>query len=153
MSRLCNVTEGINENVIGTLGRGHIRTAKTIHVLSVGPVDCGCMVHDSLLEGPSFRLSIEPDYRKLWAIPKLESIEVAILHSTLSLFELEKACRLIRQRWPRSRILVVRRGEDFLDDPLYDDCVVPTVAPDVLLAAIERLLEGRHEWRAEDVEH
>jgi hypothetical protein len=102
------------------------------------------MVHDALLDGPNSRLSIAPDYRMLWVIPKQESIQVVILHNTLSLFELDDASRFIRRRWPHARILVLRRGEGFLDDALYDDRLAPTVVPEVLLTAIERLAGGWH---------
>jgi hypothetical protein len=115
-------------------------------------MDFGCMVHDALLDGPNCRLSIAPDYRELWAIPKQESIQVVILHNTLSPFELEDASRFIRRRWAQARILVVRRGEGFLDDALYDDRLAPTVVPEVLLTAIERLAGGWHGWRSRDAE-
>jgi len=140
MNRLCDVNPGSNESAIRTepLDRAHIRMSKTIHVISVGPVDCGSMVHDALLGGTSFHLSIATDYRKLWEMSAQESIHMAVLHDTLSSFELEAVCRLIRQRWPYAKILLVARGESLLDDGLYDDRA-PTAAPDVLLTTIERL--------------
>ena len=147
MNRLCNVAVGSNENAIRTesLDRTHIRMAKTIHVLSVGPVDFGSMVHDALLDGASFRLTIAMDYRKLWGMSAQESIHVAVLHDTLSSFELEATCRLIRQRWPHAKILLVSRRESSLDDGLYDDRA-STAAPEVLLTTIERLTGGWHDW-------
>ena len=36
--------------------------AAAINVLSVGPVDHGSMVHDALLDGSNFRLTIATDY-------------------------------------------------------------------------------------------
>ncbi len=140
MNRLCDVAHDSNESAIRaeTLDRTHIRTPKTIHVISVGPVDCGSMVHDALLGRTSYHLSIATDYRKLWEISAQESIHVAVLHDTLSSFELEAVCRLIRQRWSHAKILLVARGESLLDDGLYDDRA-PTAAPDVLLTTIERL--------------
>lgn len=147
MNRLCNVERSSNESAIrtGTLGRTHFRIAKTIHVLSVGPVDCGSMVHDALLDGASFRLTIATDYRKLWGIPAHELIHVAVLHDTLSSFEMEAACRLIRRRWPHAKILLVSGRESSLDDGLYDDRA-PTAAPDLLVTTIERLAGGWHDW-------
>jgi hypothetical protein len=140
MNRLCDVDLGSNENAMrtGTRGRTHIRMAETIHVVSVGPVDCGSMVHDALLDRTSFHLSIATDCRKLWGMPAQESIHVAVLHDTLSSFELEAACRLVRQRWPYAKILLVSRTESSLDDGLYDDRAT-TAAPEVLLTTIERL--------------
>jgi hypothetical protein len=159
MNRLCELELSSNENAIrvGTPGQRHFRMSKTIHVLSVGPVDRGSMVHDALRDGASFRLTIATDYRKLWGITAHESIHVAVLHDTLSSFELEAACRLIRQRWPRAKILLVSRQESSLDDGLYDDRA-PTAAPDLLIPTIERLAGGWYDWpqvrsRPESLEH
>jgi hypothetical protein len=147
MNRLSNVDPGSNEGAIrtGTLDRPHIRVAKTIHVVSVGSMDCGSTVHDALLGRTSFRLSIATDYRKLWELPAQESVHVAVLHNTLSSFELEAACRLIRQRWSSAKILLVSRKESSLDDGLYDDRA-PAADSDVLLTTIERLTGGWHDW-------
>jgi hypothetical protein len=139
MNSLCNIAKDTSENAMKTLDREHTQTAKTIHVLSVGPVDCGSMVHDALLGGSNFRLTITADYRKLWETSTQESIQVAILHNTLSAFESEAVCRLIRRRWPHTRILVISNRESILEDALYDDRVALAVAPEVLLEAIERL--------------
>jgi hypothetical protein len=142
MSRLSVSAKGVEETYIGSQDKRDVQPAKAIHVLSVGPMDFGCMVHDALLDRPNSRLSIAPDYRELWEIPKEESIQVAILHNTLSPVELEDASRFIRRRWPYTRILVLRRGVGLLDDALYDERVVLTAAPEVLLEAIERLAGG-----------
>jgi hypothetical protein len=152
MNRLPIVAKGVEEIAIGNLDGRQFRIPKTIHVLSVGPVDFGSLVHDALLDGPNSRLSIAPDYRMLWAIPKQESIQVVILHNTLSSFELDDASRFIRRRWPHTRILVVRQGEDFLDDALYDVQVVSNVDRQVLLATIQCLIAGWHEWETQDAE-
>jgi hypothetical protein len=148
MNRLAIVAKGVGETAIGSLDGREVQMPKTIHVLFVGPVDFGGLVHDALLGGPNSRLSIAPDCRELWVIPKKESIQVVILHDTLSSFELEDASRFIRRRWPHARILVLRRGEGFLDDALYDDRLAPTVVPEVLRAAIERFAGG---WQGMEV--
>ncbi|MGD0940688.1 MAG: hypothetical protein ABR905_13370 [Terracidiphilus sp.] len=152
MSRLSSFAKGVEETSIGGLDGRDVQPPKAIHVLSVGPVDFGCMVHDALLDGPNPHLSIAPSYRELWAISKQESIQVVILHNTLSSFELEDASRFIRRRWPHARILVLHSGEGFLEDALYDERVALTVAPGVLLAAIERLAGGWQGQRSQDAE-
>jgi hypothetical protein len=139
MNKLCGVANFVNENAIGTVSRRHMQMAVSIHVLSVGPVGRGSIVHDVLLQVPNFLLSIATDYRELWVIPKQEAIHLVIFHNTLSTFELEESCRLIRQQWPHARILVVCRREGFLDDELYDDRVAPNVSPEALHATIGRL--------------
>jgi hypothetical protein len=77
---------------------------------------------------------------------------MVVLHDTFSSSELEDSCRFIRRRWPYAGILVVHRGEGFLDDALYDDRVVPNVAPEVLLSTIQRLTGSWQGWRSGDVE-
>lgn len=126
------------------MARLEIMPTGTIHVLSVGPVERGCLVHDALLSRPHTHLSITPDYRQLWMLPRQESFHVAVLHNTLSDGELEETSQLIRRRWPKARILVIRYGEGFLDDALYDEQVTPSVAVEKLHAAIDRLADQLH---------
>jgi hypothetical protein len=152
MNRLCDVSKVVKESAIGSMNRRAPQMPKAIHVLSVGAAVCGSVVHDALLNGPRFSLYIATDYRELWAIPKHETIQVVILHNTLSSFELDDASRFIRQRWPHARILVVRNGEGFLDDALYDVRVVSNVDREVLRATFERLIGDWHEWRSRDAE-
>jgi hypothetical protein len=147
MNSLRQVLKSVDGKPITNVNQTDVWRAETIHILCVGPVDRSYMVHDVLLEVPNSQLSIVTDYRELWVIPKQGAIHLVILHNTLSLFELEEACRFIRQQWPHARILVVRRGGGFLDDELYDDRVIPTVDSGVLFTTIERLTSGRHERR------
>lgn len=146
MSRLLDLAAGAEDSFKSRPEPPQFRMPEAVNVLSVGPVDCGSMVHDALIGGLSFRLIIATDYLKLWSLPSHESVHVAILHNKLSSFEIEAACRLIRRRWPATRILLVWRGESSIDDALYDDRVEPTVAPQSLLAAIERLGGRGDEW-------
>lgn len=152
MSNLGKVANDMEENALQILNQTILRMPRAIHVLSVGPVALGNMVHDVLLELPHFRLSIATDYARLWAIPKHERIDVVILHNTFSSSEVEDSCRFIRRRWPHARILLLHWDESFLEDALYDDRLVPNVDPEVLLSTIQRL-NGRWEaWRSGDVE-
>jgi hypothetical protein len=136
MSTLCDAATFTHRNTTETANRRQARMAGAIHVLSVGPVECGSMVHDALLNEPNFHLSIATDYRGVWKTPTDESIQVAILHNTLSDFEMEACCRLIRRRWLHARILVVSIEESHLEDALYDDRVAPNASPEALFAAI-----------------
>lgn len=152
MNSLDKVTPSANGNTIQSLDRSILRATKTIHVLSVGSLAHGDMIHEVLLEIPDFRLSVATDYSRVWAISKQEPIDVVVLHNTFSSSELEDFCRLIRRRWPHAGIVLVHRGENFLEDNLYDDRVVPNAAPEVLLSTIQRL-KGRWQGRrSEDVE-
>lgn len=110
-----------------------------VRVLAIGAIDhCG-VIYDALRKIPHLQLKITADYRELWEIPS-EAIHIFILQNTLSGQELEEAGQRIRHQWPRAKILVVRDGDDFLDDPLYDDRVLPSVLPGALLIAVEHLL-------------
>lgn len=119
--------------------RKRTEVAEDIHVLSVGPVDRSCMIHDALLEVPYLQISMVRGYRELWMLPEQETIQVAILHDALRSFELEAGSRLIRRRWPRARILMLRSQAGSVDGALYDELLPTNLAPQVLLAAIRRL--------------
>ena len=153
MNSLHQVVRSRDGSAIANLDKRNGRSAETIHILSVGPLDRSFIVHDVALEMPNSRLSIAIDFRELWEIAKQQAIHVAILHETVSSFELEAACQLIRRQWPQAKILVVHRGEGFLDDALYDDRLLPPVALEDLLTTIERLTSERHEWRLGNAEH
>jgi hypothetical protein len=56
---------------------------RAIHVLSVGSLDLGSMVHDALLEGPEFQLSIAMGYLDLCAMHEHGGFQLAVLHQTL----------------------------------------------------------------------
>jgi hypothetical protein len=152
MNRLCDVATTVNEDSVGIQDRRNVQQDNAIHVLLIGPVDFGSLVHDVLLDWPHSRLSIAPNYRELWVLPKHETIELVILHSTLPSLELEDATRFIRRWWSQARILVIRWSEGSLDDALYDDRVPPNAAPETLLATIEQLIGKRHERRSGNVE-
>jgi len=113
------------------------------HVLMVGPMESGNVVRSALLGEPNLTISIVANYRELWTIPNQETVHLVILNVTLSTFELEASCRLIRQRWPRAKIVVVRQGEGFLEDALYDDRVKVGDTPEFLRVRIGRLLISR----------
>lgn len=150
MNKFCNEANAFNEITHGSLDKQNLQSTKTIRVLSVGAVDQGNMIHDALLKGPGFHHLIATDYRELWAMRKQEDFQLAILHNTLVSFELRESSQFIRLQWPHARILVIRTGEDFLDDALYDDRVIPIVTKEVLLMTIEQLTAGWHERRSRD---
>jgi hypothetical protein len=127
-------------------------------MLSVGSLDRSFVLHDALhdalVEAPCCHLSAAwnclelwmiADCRELWVIPKQEAIQLAILHDTLSSFELDEAARLIRRHWPSVGILLIGTGEDSLDNALYDDRVSSGASLEVLLTAIDHLLQTRRE--------
>jgi hypothetical protein len=120
------------------------------HVLIVGPMESGNVVRSALLGEPNLTISIVDDYRELWTIPIQEIIHLVILNRTLSTIELEASSRLIRQRWPRTKILVVRHGEGFMEDALYDDRVTVGDTQEALRGRIGRLLVSHFERSRQD---
>lgn len=120
------------------------------HVLMVGPLESGNAVRSALLGEPNLTISVVADYRELWTIPSQEAFDLVVLNVTLSTFELEASGRLIRQRWPHARILVVRQGEGFLEDELYDDRVTVRETPEVLRGRIGRLMASHFERSRRD---
>jgi hypothetical protein len=119
--------------------------AKTICVLSIGLEVPDHVSNDALRGEPNLRYYGVRDCRDLSMIPEQIVIELAVLHCTLSPFELERASATIRRRWAHARILVIRLDEDFLDDALYDQRIVPPVAQAELRATIKLLLSRRHD--------
>ena len=142
----------VDESAIECTARRDLQAQRSIHVLSVGPMDLGDMVHDALLEVPNFHLSIAGDYRGLWMIPKQDSIDLVVLHNVFSLSELEDSSRFVRRRWPHARILFVHGKNELLDDVLYDERVDPNVTSENLSSTIQRLTGRQREREAGDVE-
>jgi len=126
-------------------------TLRGNHVLIIGSMESGNVVRCALLGEPKVTISIVTNYRELWTIPDQETVHLVILNETLSSIELEASCRLIRKRWPRAKILVVRQGEGFLEDGLYDDRVTLADTPEALRARIGHLLASFFDRSRHDV--
>ncbi len=139
----CKAVIADGRNAIPSLRQRKARMAEMIHVLFVGPVDRCYTVHDALVEVPNSQLSLAKGYRELWVLPQQEAIHVAILHEALPSFEFEAASRLIRRRWPRARILLLRSKTHALDDALYDDRLADTERPEILRVKLRQLAAGR----------
>jgi hypothetical protein len=122
-----------------------MESAGTIRVVLVAPPEAHDAVRDLMLEGlcPTFLAVM--DCKKLSSCSIPEPICLAVLHHRLSASELDDASRTIRRRWPRARILVIREGENFLDDALYDDQVAPPIVTGGLLATIRRVMNRQHD--------
>lgn len=147
MNGFYSPSQGVNENSYRSSDQKGFRMTGAIHVLSVGSLDLGSMVHDALLEAPGFQLSIAKGYLDLRAMHEHEDFQLAVLHQTLGSRDLEDTCRFIRHRWPQARILVIREGEDFLEDALYDERVIPPVAWEILIVTIQQLTAAWREGR------
>jgi hypothetical protein len=142
----------VDDSPIERKAQSDLQVQRSLHVLSVGPTGLGDMVHDALLEVPTFHLSIANDYRGLWMIPKQDPIDLVILHNVFTLSELEDSSRFVRRRWPHARILLVHGKNELLDDALYDERVDPNVTSENLSSTIQRLTGRLHEREAGDVD-
>jgi hypothetical protein len=119
-------------------GVGYINPA--IHVLSVGTEDPVHQAYMVFLERHGCVVKITRDCRSL--SEGEQQYEVALLQVTLPPLELQEAARLIRQRWPKARILIIRREAWCIEDALYDDRAEPGINPERLLSMIHRVMSG-----------
>ena len=114
-----------------------------IHVLSVGKEDPVHQAYMIFLERHGCVVKITRDCRSLSQVCHGRQCEVALLQVTLPPLELQEAARLIRQLWPKARILIIRREAWCIEDALYDDRVEPGINPERLLSMIHRVMSGR----------
>lgn len=139
MSRVTISGKVADQGAIDRLNERDMPRPMALHMLSVGPLESASILHDALFDRQNWRMTIAIETSELAVIPRQQSIHVAILHSALSALELLESCLFIRRQWPHAGIMVIRGGEGFLDDALYDDRQTPATAPHRLLASIEQL--------------
>ncbi len=121
---------------------------ETLNVLSIGAADPCNTVHDALFQRGHCRLSAAANYRELFAIPREENFEVAILHRIFSPPEFRASNEYIRRTWPCAKVLVICTKKEIPDDPLYDEWLAPDPSQEILIASIERLaIESRSSKR------
>jgi len=124
--------------------------ADALRVLSVGEEQAGSLVLDALAEQHDFSVVFAKDFQDLWVVPRALPIQVCVLHPTLGLFELEEVCRMIRRRWPGASIVVIRGGENTLEDALFDERLHPPVVPELLLSTVLRMSAAQSDRRPRD---
>jgi hypothetical protein len=122
-----------------------LSTNRIIHVLSVGRIETGRLMCDALLDSPDFRVSFVHDYRDLWISSRQHVVSAVVMHNTLCSFELAEAARLVRNRWPNAKILIIRSGEVSLDRALYDQRLHPPVNQEVLVEQIRLMSDSLRE--------
>lgn len=123
-----------------------IGKVENVHIVCIGQCRPHHFLSDEILDIPGFEVSTELDYRKLYsAIHHVPAL--VLVHDSLHPIELEDACRLVRHKWPHTRILVIHDGEEFLEDSLYDDRVRPDVSGKDLIARILFLVQTLELWR------
>ena len=127
----------------GGFARGVIEhfygAAEPARILFIGELISEPLWGAALEDAVDFNVSFAPDPGTLWSFSFTEAPDIAVLLDTLSAASLGEICRLIRHRWPHARILVVRAGENFLDDALYDDRILPRESVEALLEKVFRV--------------
>jgi len=117
----------------------HVSAQKPIiHVLSIGSQDACDVLRDALLRRQRCRLLSATCFRDLCTLPTEEEFEIAILYPHSS-SEFHDVGGYIRRKWPRTKILVISKTAEDLDDPLYDEWAHPGLSQDALLLMIEQL--------------
>lgn len=111
--------------------------------LFVGPEHRSDPIRDALRAQLGSRVFATHDWSELWLLSTQEPFCLAVLHHTLSDFDLEAATRIVRQRWPKARILLVRTKVEFLDDRLYDHRIAPSLFTGALHKTVQQLLSAR----------
>ena len=138
MNRLCFVVNNMATRAIEVPDRSTSRAANSVHVLSIGTMGCGSVVHDALIDGPHFHLTIATELRKLWLVPKQESMQLVILHHTLSESEMEDARWFVHEWWPHARIMVIRPHAGLFHLSLFEEHAAHCAPTEALFGTIER---------------
>jgi hypothetical protein len=121
---------------------------KSICLLSVGRMDPALLAISRLRNDASFIISVAKDYRDLWLRSGEESVEIALLHNSLCSFELEQAARLIRRRWPKAKILILRSGRILITRVVYDEWLSPSISSEALLKRVFKSVKPSREGRS-----
>jgi len=124
--------------------------ADALRVLSVGEERSGGLVLDALANQHDFSITFAKDFQELWVVPRAVPIQTCVLHPSLGSFELEEVCRMIRRRWPSASIVVIRDGENMLEDALFDERLHPPVAPELLHSIVLRMSAAQLDRRTRD---
>lgn len=118
--------------------------ARNLRVLAVGSVDPANLFRDVSLLRPRAILLAARNYWELCSLGiKTEFVSVAVLEISASDHDLRWKAEYIRRRWPDAQIILVGFSAEPLDDPLYDDRVLPGIEPSEMLAVIERVLKQK----------
>ncbi len=115
----------------------------TIHVLSIG---AGELIHRSyttFLEQHHCAVVVIRGYRDAYRDFHDQDCDIAVLQPTLAPRELVETARIIRQRWPKARILIIHEEARYIEDALYDHRVKPGINPEHLLNAIQGIVDGQ----------
>lgn len=114
----------------------------TLHLLSIGARESNELFRESLLSRADCRLLTAKGVWDLSAFLTAGKIDVAILHNTLSPGELRSCAVYIRRHWPCTRILLIRARVEILDDPMYDERIMPGSSAELLFAIVQSLAGG-----------
>jgi len=94
--------------------------------------------------------SVTPAFsqNEIFALRETKVIALAILSDSLGPRLLAAAAQAVRKQWPLARILILGRAEFVLEDHLYDEEIVRSLDPMVLIEELERLYKGSWNQRS-----
>jgi hypothetical protein len=117
-----------------------------LRVLAVGSKASWDLVRDALLFHRRSHLLVASDYWEIFSlwVGEAEQVSVAVIDLCTSDRELRRrTAEHIRRRWPGAQILLVGPEAEVPEDPLYDERIPPGLEAAELLAAMERLVNGK----------
>ncbi len=93
----------------------------------------------SSLEKPVMALSM---YSEMVGLPPDSNIRLVVVAIGSNELEVAHIAEYARRTWPKARILALGQAFDVLDDPMYDESVMPSCNPAGVIDAARRLLRG-----------
>ncbi len=120
---------------------------KTANVLSLGLEDWRNAVCQALHPGQRSGFWGVKSLWELCTLPQAVSVDVAVIHHSVSPCDLRHAAEYIRRRWPDAVILVICEQAKQLDDPLYDYKTSREISIEALVRTIETSVAAKGRTR------
>lgn len=120
---------------------------KTANVLSFGLEEWRNAVCQALHPGQKNGFSGVNSFWELCTLPQAVSVDVAVIHHSVSPCDLRHAAEYIRRRWPDAVILVIGEQAKQLDDPLYDYKTSCEISIEALVRTIETSVAAKGRTR------
>jgi hypothetical protein len=117
--------------------------AVTLDVLTVGFLRSNSITRDVLLSRVKCRFVSATCIFDLFVLATNRRIDVVILLDTLSEKDLKISAEYIRRNWPVAKILMIRTQAECLEDPLYDERLLPDLSADDLLSMLDKLVTDK----------
>ena len=104
------------------------------------------------LEKSCYRVTKANNPKDIYLLKGVFSFSVAVLSDMIGFLELRASAQVVREQWPKSRILVLGKVPIHFDDHLYDESVAHTSDGIALLAMLDKVTEDPWNQRSESGE-